>query len=270
MALVPGLPAPLPPWLRVLIRLGEAGAFYLISSLVDHAVEETDRSKLEWRRLVIAMQRATPVGSEEDYAHMTFDLVNITGGQIDQTWTDTDFTTCETFYDEWFNAFKASIDNGHTVVAYRWYRMRFRQIMTDTHRFEDTGPPVRVQTKTIAGTDAATVLPYQCAMSVTEKTGVPKHWGRFYIPGLTTSSIVAASGRWSPTVQTAVANATAELYDDLQGAQFYPVVPLTQVNKVLRGALLTVNQVVVDDIPDVIRRRRPRQALVRTAGVPAA
>lgn len=269
MALVPGLPAPLPKWTKFLIRLGEAAGYVLLESLVDESTHADSREDLEWRRLVLQVTRTTPSGTEEDFAHCNFDIVNITGGQVDTSWIGTDFTTIEAFFDSWWDGIASLIDSSHTLSAYKWYRMRFREVMTPTHRFEDTGPPVRLQLKTKAGTWVGTPLPYQVAMSVTEKTGVPKHWGRFYMPGLGTNAIEAAHGRWTSVAYTTMADATAELYDDLAGADMFPVVPVTQVNKVLTGGLLGVNEIVVDDIPDVIRRRRPRQAAVRRTGVPS-
>lgn len=270
MALVPGLPTPLPKWATFLIRLGEAGAYLLLESLVDDTSHADDREALEWRRLVVEFTRGTPATTIEDKAHCTFDLINITSGQVDTSWTSGDFTTCETFFDEWLTAWKMGLGGAYTVTRYKWYRMRFREVMTVTHRFEETGPPVRSQAKTIVGTSSANPLPYQVAMSVTEKTGVPKHWGRFYLPGITENMLTSDYGRWSTSWTSTVANASAELYDDLAGAEFFPVVPVTQVNKVLTGGLLGVSSIQVDDIPDVIRRRRPRQPVVRTIGVPTA
>lgn len=268
MALVPGLPAPVPKWVKVLIKVGEAAGWFLLEELMDHHTQAADREDVEWRRLIVRVQRATPSGTEEDYATMSFDIVNITGGQVDKTWTSADFISCEAAFDEWLTSIKTYMHSSHTVTNYVWYRMRFRETMTPTHRFEDTGPPVRNQAKTIVGTNVGIPLPYQCAISVTERTGVPRHWGRFYIPGFTAADVDATPGRLDTPTATVVSNVTAELYDDLQGNEFYPVVPVTQVNKVLAGGLLLVNQIQVDDIPDVIRRRRPRQAKQRIIGVP--
>jgi energy-coupling factor transporter ATP-binding protein EcfA2 len=64
------------------------------------------------------------------------------------------------------------------------------------------------------------------------------------------------------------ANQMAELIDDLHQKGFQIVVPTTQVQNVIHYALSTVSQVVVDDIPDVQRRRRPKQAALRSVGAP--
>jgi hypothetical protein len=256
---------------RILIWYGTPILYDAIQGLTDSSHEESDETRLEWRRLVIGWTRPAPTGLIEDKAHITFDIANITGGDLDPSWTTADYTACETFFDEWANVVKTYQADSHTLKEYRWYEMRFRQTQTSTHRFATTGPPLRTTAKTITGASTALELPYQVAMSVTERTGVPKHWGRFYLPGITGAMIQqgAAAGRWDPALTAAIGNATAELYQDLEGADFMPIVPVTQINKVFAKALLRVNQVVVDDIPDVIRRRRPRQVAARHIGVPA-
>jgi hypothetical protein len=55
---------------------------------------------------------------------------------------------------------------------------------------------------------------------------------------------------------TAIGNATDTLYDGLHTDHFNCCVPCTQLDKQPVRALLGVTQLAVDDIPDVIRRRR--------------
>jgi hypothetical protein len=45
-------------------------------------------------------------------------------------------------------------------------------------------------------------------------------------------------------------------YGALMAAEFFPVVPVTQVDKLASRGLLTVQEIQVDNVPDVIRRRR--------------
>jgi hypothetical protein len=113
-------------------------------------------------------------------------------------------------------------------------------------------------------------MPFQVALSVTERTSIPKHWGRFYLPGFQAQAMETATGtgRWGSTTQATVANATATLYEDLASSGLVPVVVQVQRDKVYAPALNTVTEIVVDDIPDVIRRRRPKQVISRAIGVP--
>jgi len=265
------MPLPLPPWARVLVFLGEPILWRTAEALVDHFTQESDTDALEWRRLVLEVTRATPTGTTEDKASMSFDLINYTGGNIDPSWVSADFVTCEGYFDQWWDTLAPQVGNSHTLSAYKWYRMHFAEPMTADRRFALTGPPVRNQPKTKPGTNTTSELPYQIAISVTEKTAVPRHWGRFYFPGLTADacSSTSAPGRFVSSTVNAFADATAELYEDLQGSDFYPIVVSTQSNKVLTGAYHHVTSLQVDDIPDVIRRRRPRTPTIRRAGVPA-
>jgi len=111
------------------------------------------------------------------------------------------------------------------------------------------GDPVDIFPVNQQGGSGGTNLPPQIALSVTFKTDHRLRWGRFYLPGITPNNL-DDNGRWDQNVCTDVANFT-RLLTDRAGT----------------GAALTVfsrkywnhedPQVIqVDDIPDVIRRRR--------------
>jgi hypothetical protein len=53
------------------------------------------------------------------------------------------------------------------------------------------------------------------------------------------------------------------LYSGLAGSDFQIAVPVTSIDKVDARVLLNVTSVQIDDIPDVIRRRRPKFAALR-------
>lgn len=266
MPLVPAAPAPLPKWANVLLR-ALPFAWAVAESLVDSTHDASSVEDVEWRKVVLRWSRVTPSATTEDYAQIGFHVVNVTGGDVDTSWTTGDYTTCEGHLDEWWGRTQSLQASSHTLVDYRWYPMRFATVMSPDHRFDFSGPPVRVTPKNQPGTNINASLPYQVACSVTFDTGVPKHWGRVYIPGIT-EHMLSAPSRWETVQAKAVADSMAEFFDDLYGSEFQPVVPVTQVNKVLQPALLTVKQVRVDDIPDVIRRRRPRTPASRSIGVP--
>lgn len=266
VAISPSAPAPLPPWAKLLLK-GLPFIWALGEALVDTHHEASDVTDVEWRKLVLRFTRSTPAGSVEDQAQIAFNILNLTGGQVDKTWTTADYTTCEAAVSEWFNNVRGLIHTSHTCTDFRWYRMAFSDPMSPSHRFAFSGPPQRVTPFGGVGAQTNTALPYQDAMTATLDTGVPRHWGRFYLPGLTAQALGTPS-RWINTATQTLANGTAEFFDDLYRAEFQPVVPVTQVDKALVPALLTVAQVRVDDIPDVIRRRRPKQTLLRTVGVP--
>lgn len=149
-----------------------------------------------------------------------------------------------------------------------------RQYMSSTYkvkelRFYDVpsgpgipmGDPVLVHESTLAGASGLQCMPPQVALSVTFKTEHRKRWGRFYLPGLI-STTATGVGRVDPVVCQAVAAATHNL-----------------TSRSGTGAALTVfsrvhwnhedpTEIQVDDIFDVIRRRRFSKAEVKEV-VPA-
>jgi len=237
------------------------------SQLVTYDGSADDPDDVQWRKVVFTFTRATPAFTAEDTAQFAFHIANITGGDLDTTWTTTDYTNCETALNAFWSSIKVDIDLDFVLVDYRWYVMSFKNPLEQNKRFNNSGPPARVLVKGEAGTKASVSLPYQTAMSMTLRTSVPRHWGRVYIPGYTTSALTTVGGRWNTTEQQRLAHAGAELVDALGDADFQLFVPVTQVDKVLQPAMLGVTQVVVDDIPDVIRRRRPKQPASRFVGV---
>lgn len=268
------LPATANAWknLKTLIKqFGDiiipAGAY--LYELLDDDAEQAD---IAWMRLNLRYSRATPTGTSEDMAQFKVDVVNITGGAIDSTWTAGDFTAVEGALDTFTTALAARIESGHVLKEYRAYRMMFNpddpgvgnRSKTNGFAYSQSGPPVWVKAKNVPGAFAP-AMPYQTACAVTLKTGWPRHWGRCYIPGVAIG--LDTYGRFGATGRQAIANAFFDLNDDLTGAGFLPVVPITQVHNVAFHGLLGVNQFVVDDIPDVIRRRRPKQAVSYAVGV---
>jgi len=219
---------------------------------VDYLREESAPEPIEWRRLTVRFSDTVSTNAKDDY-FCSFDLVNVTNGNIDTTWSSTDYTTAEGFFDTMFTALKPYYRSTLTVDRYSWYLRRFNPY-SETKPFADSGPPARVTTKTIAGTSTS-YWPGQVAMSITEKTPWPKHWGRWYFPYCLNTGMTAG-GRWGTTQIDAVAAAVNTCYNALGGAELFPVVPVTQVNKDPMRALIGVEKIQIDDIPDVVRRRR--------------
>jgi len=254
------IPAPLPAWSKTLHRLLPGVSSYL-DSLVTYLVPKSSPSDMIWMRLAVKFDNLANATRADDF-YCTFDLSNITGGALDTTWTTTDFTTCESKFDTFFNDWITYMDNQCRVTEYRWYQMQFNNYGV-TEPFQQTGPPVRVTSKSFTGT-MATVQAPQVAMTVTEKTAFPKNWGRFYLPVPSASQLDVTRQFKNATVD-AVATITQTLYSTLMAADFQPTVPITQTHKDPNRQLLTVNQIQVDSVPDVQRRRRPFAPLYKKA-----
>lgn len=79
-----------------------------------------------------------------------------------------------------------------------------------------------------------------------------------------TATLIGSTLQLASADTSFLATAYQTLMNSLVSSEFYLVVPVTQVHKNPYRGLLQVTSVQVDSIMDVIRRRRPRAALVRT------
>lgn len=256
------LPAPLPLWAKAILwlaPLGEPVADWLID-LLSFGEDEVD--PITWLHVQTVFNRNSPSGTTEDVAVVTFDIVNITGGALDRTWTSGDWTVVNNALATFWTSVSAVMTNNHTFVYRKGYLRTFNPL-TEVKPFADSGGPAFVAAISGTGQLSTGYMPYQISATITEKTPWPKHWGRLYIPGIGSASF-DAYGRIVSATRTAMANAYQALNTTLQAGGFFLVVPVTSVNKTPVRGLLNVTGVQVDDIPDVQRRRRPRQAAART------
>lgn len=193
------------------------------------------RVSLIWDRSAYSMDRVQ--------THL--DLVNITGGVADDTWTAGDFTTVESALDTYWGAIKSMYHTGVVLTEYRWYR-----------KGPGAAPPeptVRVTARSVAGTSGTGPVPQQCAVTTSLRTALRKHWGRMYLPAPTIANL-AAGGLLSNTAVDAYGAAFNTLITTLETADFYPV-----VYSGTRQRAYAINRVVVDNVVDIQRRRRPER-----------
>lgn len=245
-------------WAKWIVR-GIAEGLTFADALFTYGVDR-DPTTTEWRRLQCVFNRATPTGTSEDKAICTFDLLNITGGAVDNTWITSDYTTAESKFDTFWTALIAGLSPKLTLSQYRWYKMAFTAPGTTgpsgPKAYVDSVLPERITAKSITGTGTGTQqVPFQVAMTVTEKTALPKHWGRFYIPNPGMTMFDAFGRIANPAF---VATPAGVLYAALADAELYAVVP-----SAAHRSLLGVTSIQVDDVPDVQRRRRPKQTVSR-------
>lgn len=168
-------------------------------------------------------------------------------GSIDNTKRDTFAAAVVTF----FNAIKGGLTTKLILSQIRFYEM-------GANATAHMGPPIQIKTYNAPGTSSGAVLPPQLSQSVTLKhpsTGgvgrTNSRWGRFYIPGVTTSTL-DINGRFDPAWCTLVANAAVVLYRPVGGANGCKA---TIWSRKAWGHF-DPNVVQVDDVPDVIRSRR--------------
>jgi hypothetical protein len=181
-------------------------------------------------------------GGTVDPAQTHFDIVNVTSGAIDDTWTDTDFTQCETALDAFWTAVKSRFPDELHLRGYRWYRLGPGATPPE--------PAVRTVSRDVAGTSTSAPLPQQVGSTLSWRTGIRKRWGRSYLPSLNTSELGGDGNYLSGTVD-ALANAANTLIGALAANDFKLVVYSPTLERAY-----AVEHVVVDSIPDIQRRRR--------------
>jgi hypothetical protein len=209
---------------------------YALAERFDAAADFTGR------RVHVVWERASGSGIPEDVAVTSMDFLNVTAGNPDSTWVEADFGTLETLLDAWWGAINDFVSAQHTLREYRWYRVGPGVGVPN--------PAVRVMPRGTAGGAGGTPLPPQVAMTITERVAPRKHWGRMYVPSPTTAA-VAGDGRIATTTYNGLLNATANLYDGAQDADFIPV-----VYSETKRRFLAVEKLQVDDLFDVVRSRR--------------
>jgi hypothetical protein len=202
-----------------------------------------------WRRCLAQITR----NEGDDVTVNTFDFVNITSGEPDDTWVAADFAAIETrlnvFYNSLLDKNSVAVDD----VTYRWYRMPR----------PETGegpPPVRVTTGPTNIGGGSQSLPHQVACTVTKVTALRKHWGRIYVGPLSVSMLASLThdGTFD---HTKIDDLAADFEVLRAGAQAddFPMMVYDKSHKALHSVIGTR----VDDIPDVQRRRRTEKSPYR-------
>lgn len=202
------------------------------------------------RRASLIFDRSTYTPSDDDMT-MHFDFLNITGGAPDDTWITADYTALETALETFWGSTKTYSDPKTGLREIRWHRVGYGVLKPNpVERTYTLAAPVY-------GTGTAGLHPPQVACSITFRTAVRRSWGRTYLPF--NGGSLSAQGRLTSTATSTIATATSTLVAAAATADFYLV-----VTSIAKQAALTVEKVEVDDVTDIVRRRRFKHTLVRT------
>lgn len=257
------IPAPLPPWARTLLQVAPfiSAGLQEVLQYFGEAHDATSSTPSQWRRVQLTAELIGNVNSR-DRASTTLDFAKMTAGGVDPNWTAGDETALRNgvlgMITDWASYMTAL---AHWTTASE-YRMQFNPLNI-TPPLVPSGPPIWTNTYNLAGTQAPPSLqPPQVAATTTDKTAYPKHWGRNYWP-YPDHNKVSPTGHWTAAMCDGFGSALAGRYATLMAAQIFPVTVVTQIQKAPARGLLTVTQLQMDDVPDVIRRRRPSQTTHR-------
>lgn len=163
--------------------------------------------------------------------------------------------TVEGFLDTWWTTNKVNVTNHWVLSGYSWRNLNMAGPVSPVTGLVMWSPTWRNTTKNVAGTLAGNPLPDQSATSITFETGSRRHWGRAYVPG-PGSGNMTVNAKWNSAYVDAIAAATDTLLNSM-GTNAAKIVPVV-VSLRYRG-ILSLAAIQVDDVPDVIRRRRAKQ-----------
>lgn len=197
-------------------------------------------------RAQLVFSRTTPSGLREDVMVINAHVYKIAGPLASTFPGGADLNAAKTCLTTWWTSQKVYHSDQITFREIRWYLVRDDQ--------EDSGPPVRVDAVGVAGTAAAKRAPDQLSPTITLITASRKHWGRWYLPGVTRDFYETTYGRQSTATVDTMAGYFRTLALDLQTTGFNVCVWSPTARSVL-----DVYKIQMDDVPDVQRRRRPKQ-----------
>jgi hypothetical protein len=215
--------------------------------------------------------------ANEDVAAITAHILNLTGGNPDDTWIDADYTAVTARFVALWTALKSNYPPATHPEAYALQRITYHDVGSGVGR---PNPVVRDIAENLPGTSSAAAIlcPPQVAVSITFKTAVRKSWGRMFWPAPVTN-VLDTNGRLTLSQVTAYRDAYSTWLDGLVADGFPPVVWRPRKNGALLGTFigsdgkrhtdvpdatstaLTVDTVQVDDVLDVIRSRRYDHAI---------
>jgi len=163
--------------------------------------------------------------------------------------------TVEGFLNTWWTSVASYYTPHINIDSYVWRDWSAAGPISTKTGFVMPQPIRRLTSHVAAGTASPPPTIDQCAIDTTFVTASRKHWGRVYCPSPKYNALTSLS-RWDTSVCDAFATAFDVLFNAM-GTNATVIVPCVWSPK-YRG-LLTLTAVKTDDVPDVIRSRRPKQ-----------
>lgn len=227
----------MPTWFNVDIHIDAGTAADDVNAGVPAAEVKVQAANLRGRTVTLIWDG---IGSGDIYSHFSF--VNYTGGVVDDTWTAADFAAVEARLDTWWTGIKDNYGTALTWRGGRWHRVG--QGVTPPN------PQVRAFVRAVPGSTGGGIVPPQVASTISFHTALRRQWGRTYL-GPPAQIALQSNGRFTSTYANDIADNTATLLEGCITDEFMPVVWSAK-----KQAMYGVRSIVVDDVPDTIRRRR--------------
>jgi len=197
-------------------------------------------------------------GDTADAQVFGLDIVNLTSGQVDPTWTQGDYDTVIGHLSTFYSGISAHVSSNYSLGQVAAYVKAFRPY-DDPKPFVDSGAPDIEWAGNVAGSGLPGLPPQNCT-TVTEQTPSRANWGRFYLPTLGMAELTSV-GRLDSAKAGQIITLANTLFENLANAQFPVVVPTTSSGStkttfVPKRTLQAVTAVSIDDVVDIQRRRR--------------
>lgn len=245
-ATVPSLPL----WARALIQVTAAAAAYWQSHGGTQNFESVyvAHPELQITKQTYTFKRLSAGAQYDDLAQFSLHHLNVTGGSVDNSWTEGDYLALRDIGLNYVNVLRSNLPDKvlvHSIIQ---------------HTFQAGDPPgpavhewpcdPALPLLGLPGLTANAPMPPQIACAVTLETAVRRHWGRIYLPSIAVNK-VDSYGRFNHDFVDQCANGLFGHVAECQDADF-PVV----VYSAAAGSVMNVTGVRADDVADTIRRRR--------------
>lgn len=212
--------------------------------------------------MTVRWSRTQFAGLADDFAEFTlYWSVQAAGVSNLSKLTDADAAVVENkMFTSWFSPIATMVSNDWRAEDALW-----RHWSADNPRDKQgrvkLSPPWRLQNLGWAGTGTAARLPDQVALTTTFRTASRQHWGRFYMGGITVSSLADYNQGQLPdlgcdTLASAMNSLLVDLADDAR------IINLWIWSNTYRGCC-SVTELAVDSVFDVVRSRRAKQVRYR-------
>jgi hypothetical protein len=186
----------------------------------------------------------TVPGLQDDTFENVLHFINIAPALAGETLTDTQKTAIESAWQTFWNAIKSKCSADVGLQEFRWYGISLADPIG--------GPPNRITTLTRNTGSSSLFGPLQVAETITLRTALRKHWGRLYLPVCPSAF---GHGTFASGDVDLIANSFRTFIASCVTAQTTPVVYSPS-----RQSVLSISQVEADNLPDIVRRRRPKNS----------
>lgn len=180
-------------------------------------------------------------GMPDDVYENVLHFVNSAAGLAGEAVLDTQKAAVETAFNTFWGAVASRVPSYINLQEFRWYGLTLGDPIS--------GPPTRVTAGSHSPGTWSSTVPSQVASSITLRTALRKHWGRIYLPLAT----VGTDGMVSSSTVDALANSFKNFATSCQAASITPV-----VFSPVRQSVMSIAAIEVDNVPDIIRRRRAK------------